>query len=141
MLTSLIPSSYITSFQTSSQHFLRSMLYLLSNTNDPASRTTARVARSLALLMTALAQIISASMHDDRSAQYAFRPNQLDLLVRDGTLGVALAICFEVAEVANVAFTVGGGAVGFGERVDWEKRTMVSAKPSSINRGVGDYLQ
>ena len=57
-------------------------------------------------------------MHDDRPAEHALGPDKLDLLVRDGTLGVALAVRFEVSEVPDVAFAVGGGAVGFGEGVD-----------------------
>lgn len=100
----------------------QSMLNLLSNANDTASRTTAGIARSLTLLMSALAQIISASMHDNGPSQHALRPNQLDLLVRDGALGVALAVGFEVAEVADMAFTIGRGPVGFGERIDCRKR-------------------
>lgn len=100
------------------------MFYLLSNANNTTSRTTTRIACDLTLLMTTLAQIISATMHDDRSAQYALRPDQLDMLVRDGALGIALAVGFEVAEVADVAFAVGGGTVGFGERVDWKKSVL-----------------
>lgn len=98
------------------------MLDLLSNANDTTSRTTARVARSLTLLVSALTQVIGASMHDNGPTQHALRPDQLDVLVRDGALGVALAVGFEVAEVANVAFAVGGGAVRFGEGVDCRKR-------------------
>lgn len=96
--------------------------YLLSDTNHTASRTTARIARNLTLLVTALAQIIRASVHDDGPAEHALGPDQLDLLVRDGALCVALAVRLEVAEIADVAFAVGGGAVGFGEGVDWEER-------------------
>lgn len=118
------PSSYITSSHSPFHYFLN-MLNLLSNANDTASRTTAGIARSLTLLVSALAQIISASVHDDRPAQHALGPDQLDLLVRDGALGVPLAVGFEVAEVADVAFAVGGGAVGLGEGVDCEKRGFV----------------
>lgn len=92
---------------------------LLSNTNHTASRTATRIARSLTLLVPALAQIVRASMHDDRPAEHALGANELDLLVRDGTLGVALAVRLEVTEVADVAFAVGWGAVRFGEGVDW----------------------
>lgn len=97
---------------------LSALPYLLRNANDTASGTGTRVARSLTLLVSALAQVIRAGMHDDRPAQDALRSDQLDQLVRDGPLGVALAVGFEVAEVADVAFAVGGGAVGFGERVE-----------------------
>lgn len=93
--------------------------HLLSNPNDPASRTPARVARSLALLVPAFAQVVGAAVHDDGAAEDAFGPDELDLLVRDGPLGVALGVRLEVAQVADVAFGVGGGAVRFGEGVDW----------------------
>lgn len=96
--------------------------YLLSDTNHTASRTTARIARSLTLLVSALAQVIRASVHDNGPAQHALGPDQLDLLVRDGALGISLAVRLEVAEVADVAFAVGGGAVGFREGVDWTRR-------------------
>ena len=61
-------------------------------------------------------------MHDDRPTQHALGANQLDLLVRDGALGIALRVRLEVAEVADVAFGVGGGTVRFGKWVDWIKR-------------------
>lgn len=57
-------------------------------------------------------------MHDDGAAEDALGADELDLLVLDGALGVALGVGFEVAEVADVAFRVGGGAVGFREGVD-----------------------
>lgn len=106
-----------------------SSYYLLGDTNHAASGTTARVARSLALLVSALAQVVRAGVHDNGPAQHALGPDQLDLLVRDGALGVALAVRLEVAEVADVAFAVGGGAVGLGEGVDWvvERERVVSA--------------
>jgi hypothetical protein len=51
-------------------------------------------------------------------AQNAMLANQLDVLVGNGALGVALAVGLDVAEVADVALAVGGGAVGFAEGVD-----------------------
>lgn len=104
--------------KTFSQSYSSLSFYLLRNPNNPTRRPPARIARSLALLMPALAQIVRAAMHDDCAAQHAFGPDELDLLVCDGALGVALAVRFEVAEVADVSFGVGGGAVGFGEGVD-----------------------
>jgi len=68
--------------------------------------------------MSALAQIVRPSMHNNRASEHALRPNQLDLLVRDGALGIALGVGFEVAEITDVALGVAGGAVGFGEGVD-----------------------
>lgn len=98
------------------------MLSSLSNTNHTASGTKTGIARRLAQLVSTLAQIIGAAMHDNRAAQDALRPDQFDLLVRDGALCVSLAVGFKIAEIADVAFAVGGGAVGFGERIDWERR-------------------
>ena len=112
------------------------MFDLLSNPNDTASRTGTRVARGLTLLVSALAQIVSARVHDDSPTQHALGTDQLDLLVRDGALGIALAVCLEVAEVADVAFAVRGGAVGLGERVDWEERKAVLAgRPVANGKG------
>lgn len=128
------PASYITSSHSPSRHFHRTR-YSLSDTNHTASRTTARIARRLALLVSALAQIVRAAVHDDRSAQDALRPDQLDLLVRDGALGVPLAVGLEVAEVADVAFAVGWGAVGFGEGVDWEKGRLRQRGVYGVRRG------
>lgn len=116
------PTSYTTSLHPLSQpQSPKHALPLLSNTNHTASRTATRIARRLTLLMTALAQIVRAGVHDDRPAEHALGPDELDHLVRDGPLGVALAVRLEVSEVADVAFAVGWGAVGFGEGVDWEK--------------------
>jgi hypothetical protein len=84
---------------------------LLRNANDTASRTRASIASLLALLVSALAQIISTAMHDNGTSQHALRANQLDQLVCDGALGVALAIGLEVAQVSHMAVVVGWGAV------------------------------
>ena len=91
---------------------------LLSDPNDAASRTAARVARRLALLVPAFAQVVRARVDDDGPAEDALGPDELDLLVRHGPLGVALRVRLEVAEVADVAFGVLGGAVRFAEGVD-----------------------
>ena len=69
--------------------------------------------------MPPLPQVVRARMHDNRAAEHALRPNQLDLLVLDRSLGVALAVGFEVTEVADVALAVGGGAMGFAVGIDW----------------------
>lgn len=69
--------------------------------------------------MPSLAQIIGTGMHDESPTKHAFRSDQLDELIGNGALGIALAVCFVVAEIADVADVVGGGAVFFGEGVDW----------------------
>lgn len=53
--------------------------------------------------MAALAQIIRAGMHDDGAAQHGVFADQLDVLVGDGALAVALPVRVEVAQVADVA--------------------------------------
>lgn len=92
---------------------------LLGDTNDTASGTSASVASLLALLVLALAEVVGAGVDDDGAAEDALGADQLDELVRDGALGVALSIGLEVTQVANVALAVGGGAVGLVVGVDW----------------------
>lgn len=104
------------------------LLNLLSNPNDPARRACTRITRELALLVFGLAQIIGASVHDNRPAQDALGPNQLDLLVREAALGVAPAVRLEVAQVADVALVVVGGAVCLGEGIDCDGERAVSAR-------------
>ena len=58
-------------------------------------------------------------MHNDRPSKHALGPNELDEGIGDGAFGVALFVGFEVAQVADVALGVGGGAVLFAEGVDW----------------------
>ena len=92
--------------------------YLLGDTNDTASRTSASVASLLALLVLALAEIVGAGVDNNSATKNALRADQLDELVRDGALGVALGVGLEVAQVADVALAVGGGAVGLVVGVD-----------------------
>ena len=95
---------------------------LLGDTNDTASGTSASVASLLALLVLALAEVVGAGVDDDGAAEDALRADQLDELVRDGALGVALGVGLEVAQVADVALAVGGGAVGLVVGVDCVRR-------------------
>ena len=71
--------------------------------------------------MSTLAQIISAAMHNNGPSEHALRTDELDEGVGQVAFGIALFVSFEVAEVADVAFGVGGGAVFFVEGVDWMK--------------------
>jgi len=91
---------------------------LLGNTNDTASGTSASVASLLALLVLALAKVIGASVDNNSAAENALGADQLDVLVGDGAFGVALGVGLEVAQVADVALAVGGGAVGLVVGVD-----------------------
>lgn len=92
--------------------------HLGSNADDATSRPATGISRHLALLVTAPTEIVGAGMHDDGPAEDALGPNQLDELVGDRTLGVALTVGLVVAEITDVADVVGGGAMLFGVGVD-----------------------
>ena len=68
--------------------------------------------------MATLAEVVSAGVHDDGTAEDALWANKLDELVRHGTLGVALTIGLEVAKVTDVALAVGRCAVLLAVGVD-----------------------
>jgi len=107
---------------------------LLRNANHTASWPGSSIARRLALLVPALAEVVSARVHHNRTSEHALRPDQLDVLVGDGALGVALAVGLEVAQVANVALRVRGGAVLFAVGV--EVRTGAGAAVGVVAEGV-----
>jgi hypothetical protein len=65
-----------------------------------------------------LAKVIGATVNNNGAAEDALRADQLDELVGDGALGVALAIRLEVAQVANVTLLVRGSTVGLVLGVD-----------------------
>jgi hypothetical protein len=117
----LLPSS----FSSRKEAPYRPIKNLLGDTNDAASRTSASVASLLALLVRALAEVVGAGVDDDGAAEDALRADQLDELVRDGALGVALGVGLEVAQVADVALAVGGGAVGLVVGVDCEEKVVL----------------
>ena len=98
---------------------------LLGNANDTASRTSASVASLLALLVATLAKVVSAGVDNDSAAEDALGADQLDVLVGDGALGVALAVSLEVAQVTDVALAVGGSTVGLVVGVDWKVGVLV----------------
>jgi len=103
------------------------VLPLLGDTNDTASGTSASVASLLALLVLALAEIVGAGVDDNGAAEDALGADQLDELVRDGALGVALGVGLEVAQVADVALAVGGSTVGLVVGVDWGRKMLVQS--------------
>lgn len=92
---------------------------LLGDTNDTAGRAGASVASLLALLVATLAQVVGAGVDNNGAAEDALGADQLDELVGDGALGVALGVGLEVAQVANVTLAVGRSTVGLVVRVDW----------------------
>ena len=63
-------------------------------------------------------------MDNNSASKNALGADQLDVLVRDGALGVALGVGLEVAQVADVALAVGGGAVGLVVGVDWGRKNV-----------------
>ena len=60
-------------------------------------------------------------------ANDALRSNELDELVGDGALGVALAVGLDVSEITNVALLVGRGTVGLAVGVDYKWKSVPSA--------------
>lgn len=59
-------------------------------------------------------------------ANDALGPDELDERVSNGTLGVALAVRLDVAEITDVADLVGGSAVGLAVGVDYACQTRSS---------------
>lgn len=112
---------------------------LCGNTNDTASRPAPSIARLLALRVSALAEIVSAGVHHNRTSEHALRADELDHLVGDGALGVALAVGLEVAQVADVAVRVGWGAVLLVVGVDWYNQ--VSGRGMSEGEGKETYSE
>ena len=108
ILSPLSPQSLLASFLV-----FWDSCYLLRNPNDSESRSAASITRRLALLVTTLSEIIGAGVDDDGASEDALETDELDEVVGDGAFDVALGVGLEVAEVANVALLVGGGAMGF----------------------------
>ena len=78
----------------------------------------ASVASLLALLVSTLTKIISATVYDNGASKNALRADQLDELVGNGALGVALAVGLEIAQVTNVTLVVSGCTVSLAVWVD-----------------------
>ena len=53
--------------------------------------------------MATLTEVVGASVHNDGAAEHALWADQLDQLVLDGSLSVALAVSLEVAKITDVA--------------------------------------
>lgn len=76
-------------------------------------------------------------MHNNSPSEHALGPNELNEGVGYAAFGVSLFVGFEVAEVADVAFGVGGGTVLFAERVDWEAEERIRSGVCRLCGGEG----
>lgn len=65
-------------------------------------------------------------MDNNGAAENALRTNQLDELVSDGALSIALAVGLEVAQVTNVTLRVRWSTVSLAVWVDYR---LVSTRP------------
>jgi len=83
-----------------------------------ASRTSTSVTGLLALLVSTLSEIVGTGVDNDGAAEDALGTDQLDELVGDGALSIALAVGLEVAEVTNVTLAVGRSTVGLAVGID-----------------------
>lgn len=120
--------------------------------NDTASRTRSSIASLERLLVVTLAEVVSAGVNNngalhncqlqlssiniivDTYADNALGANELDKLIGQSALGVALAIGFKVAQVANMASLIGGSTVGLAMGV--KVRTSRGATIGVVTKGV-----
>lgn len=99
---------------------------LSSNSDDSASWSSTSIPCSLALLMSALPQIISAGVNDDSAAENALLTDKLDLLILYAALRIPLAVSLEVPKVPDVTVFVAGGTMLFAEGIDCRNSESVS---------------
>lgn len=78
----------------------------MCNANDSASRSRTSITRELALLVSALTQIIGTSVDHEGAAKHTFRAKELDVLVRDATFGITLTVGLVIAEVTDMALAI-----------------------------------
>ena len=83
------------------------------------SRTSAGVASLLALLIAALSKIVGSSVDNDSAAQDALGSNELNKLVADLAICIALSVSLEVAKISDMAVLVGWSTVLLAVGVDW----------------------
>jgi hypothetical protein len=123
--TTIYPSYYSSAQAASHIVPIQSCANLVGNTNDTASRARTSVTSLLGLLVSALAKVVSAGVHNDGAANNALGANQLDQLVSDAALGIALAVSLEVTQVTDVALVVLGSTVGLVVGVDCDSSASV----------------
>ena len=102
-------------FQGSSDKFVyhyEHQIALSGDANDTTGRASTSIASLLALLAVTLAEVIGTGVDDKSPAEDALGADELDELVGDGALGVALTVSLVVAQVTYMALRVGWGAVG-----------------------------
>lgn len=82
-------------------------------------------------------------MNHDGAAKDALGSNQLDELVRDRALCIALSVRLEVAQVTDVALRVRRGTVGLAVRVDCscQSAILISNHPASTHSNMYGGLQ
>lgn len=100
------------------KHSYNALTSLGRDTNDTASGSRTSVTGLEGLLVVTLAEIVSAGVDNDGAANDAVGANQLDKVVGDGALGIALSISLDVAEVTNVTGLIRGSTVGLVEGVE-----------------------
>lgn len=100
-----------TSLLIASSYSRHVTLHLRGNANDTAGRARTSIASLLALLVATLAKVIGAAVNNNGATKNTLRANQLDQLVRDAAVGIALTIRLDVSEVTNVAIAVRWRAV------------------------------
>jgi hypothetical protein len=85
--------------------------------------------------VTTLTQIISTSVDNNGSTQDRSWTNQLDQVIRDGTLSDTFSIGLDVTQVTDVSDLVGWGTVGLAEWVEvWTSRgTAVGVVTKLVN--------
>lgn len=110
------------------------VLNLVGDADDTAGRTGASVSSLEGLLVVALAEVVGAAVRNDGTADDALGTNELDELVLDRALGVAVGVGLDVAKVTNVTGLVAAIAVGLAVRV--EVRTSGGAAVSVVTKGV-----
>ena len=109
--------------------FLDSSCPPLPRSSVPAWTTMVRCSEISIFIILALGRSRKAY------ANNALGSNQLDQLVRDASLSVALAIGLEVTQVTDVALVIFGGTVGLVEGVDCHALAWIhSIIPSSSNQ-------
>lgn len=81
--------------------------------------------------MVTLTKIISARMANNSPTEHTLRPNQLDQLVCNRALRIALTVSLDVAQVADMALVVVGSTVGLLVGVDCSGKVSTSL-PSGV---------